>query len=623
MLPYPYMNPLANYPIPPYMNVNPMITKAVSQGAPPLYIGNLDETVHEEQLFSHFSKYGAIHSLKIVKDRATNRSRGYAYVNFMQAKDAENARLLAQYEKIGRNPIRIMYKRNLPDIHETNVFVKNIDPSVTFKELHNLFNQAGKVLSVKIASSRDQSLGYGYVQMEKKEDALRAIETLNGSKLKEKEISISEFVPKGQRGNNSMNNLYVKNLPQGKSQQELENVLRDNFGKYGNITSLAVKYSENHQKHCAFVCFERTEDAQRAVDDLHDKDVFGVGEPLYINWHQTRYVRDSELKRKQTTAKNDNNLYVKNLKLTVTEEDLKLAFSVFGEVTSAAVKVHEPKPNDKRGYGFIAFKVPADAQKAIAQRNLPAEIKELFIPEHDVFITFWQPKQERERFKATKMRGNFAPRGPSFGNFMGAPYQTPFMPMPGFPFNPNFSRRFHNQRGYNAGPRGRQMAGGRVGGQMGGPHSYGGQRMGAHRGGQRQYGQQQQQNPQRQEKRAYSQQQQHQERVPSQVREQPKERAQQQQQPTLDVHANLTVQNLKDKLDDFLKLDAEKQRNILGELLYPKIVVKTNTSQAPKITGMLVDFDVLTVQDVLEMLDDEQLLDERIQEALELINQEN
>ena len=88
------------------------------------------------------------------------------------------------------------------------------------------------------------------------------------------------------------------------------------------------------------------------------------------------------------------------------------------------------------------------------------------------------------------------------------------------------------------------------------------------------------------------------------------------------MESNLTVQNLKDKLDDFLKLEPEKQRNILGELLYPKILRKSRPEHAPKITGMLVDFEVLTVQDILEMLEDDQILDERIQEAQELINSE-
>lgn len=68
-----------------------------------------------------------------------------------------------------------------------------------------------------------------------------------------------------------------------------------------------------------------------------------------------------------------------------------------------------------------------------------------------------------------------------------------------------------------------------------------------------------------------------------------------------------------------MRLDPEKQRNILGELLYLKILRKSRPEHAPKITGMLVDLEVLTVQDILEMLEDDQILDERIHEALDLV----
>ena len=68
---------------------NPMM---MSRPAMPvsLYVGNLDEAVHEEQLFSHFSKYGPLHSIKIVKDRNTGKSRGFGYVNFLNLKDGKN-----------------------------------------------------------------------------------------------------------------------------------------------------------------------------------------------------------------------------------------------------------------------------------------------------------------------------------------------------------------------------------------------------------------------------------------------------------------------------------------------------------------------------------------------------
>ena len=79
------------YPYSGQAMMNPMMGggRADPLGAPPLFIGNLDETVYDEALFSHFSKYGPIHSLKIIKDHTTGKSRGYCFLNFMNAKDGK------------------------------------------------------------------------------------------------------------------------------------------------------------------------------------------------------------------------------------------------------------------------------------------------------------------------------------------------------------------------------------------------------------------------------------------------------------------------------------------------------------------------------------------------------
>ena len=55
--------------------------------APPLYIGDLDENIHDETLYDFFSKFGPIHFVRIMKDPATGKSRGFGYVNFIYPRD--------------------------------------------------------------------------------------------------------------------------------------------------------------------------------------------------------------------------------------------------------------------------------------------------------------------------------------------------------------------------------------------------------------------------------------------------------------------------------------------------------------------------------------------------------
>ena len=45
-----------------------------------LYVGNLPEDIYEAELVEMFGEYGAVESVKIIKDRFTKKSRGFAFV---------------------------------------------------------------------------------------------------------------------------------------------------------------------------------------------------------------------------------------------------------------------------------------------------------------------------------------------------------------------------------------------------------------------------------------------------------------------------------------------------------------------------------------------------------------
>ena len=57
--------------------------------APPLYIGDLDENIHDETLHDFFSKFGPIHFVRIMRDPSTGKSRGFGFVNFIYPRDGK------------------------------------------------------------------------------------------------------------------------------------------------------------------------------------------------------------------------------------------------------------------------------------------------------------------------------------------------------------------------------------------------------------------------------------------------------------------------------------------------------------------------------------------------------
>ena len=56
-----------------------------------IYVGNLPYHVGENDLQNYFSRFGAIETIKVVRNLRTGRSRGYAFVTYASAKQAVKA----------------------------------------------------------------------------------------------------------------------------------------------------------------------------------------------------------------------------------------------------------------------------------------------------------------------------------------------------------------------------------------------------------------------------------------------------------------------------------------------------------------------------------------------------
>lgn len=56
-----------------------------------LFVGNLTYTSTENDLQDYFSQAGAVVSVNIMQDRATGRSRGFAFIEMASPADAEKA----------------------------------------------------------------------------------------------------------------------------------------------------------------------------------------------------------------------------------------------------------------------------------------------------------------------------------------------------------------------------------------------------------------------------------------------------------------------------------------------------------------------------------------------------
>ncbi|VDM44353.1 unnamed protein product [Toxocara canis] len=270
-----------------------------------LYVGDLHPDVTEAILFKKFSSAGRVLSIRVCRDAITRRSLGYAYVNFQERADAERALNTMNFDVIYGRPIRIMWSQRDPSMRRSgagNIFVKNLDRSIDVKAMHDIFSVFGNILSCKVANDEESnSKGYGYVHFETEDAAQRAIEKVNDMVLKGKKVYVGKFQPRAARMRevsqavHHVTNVFIKNFADELDEEKLRKL----FSKFGKIASCAVMADvDGRSKGFGFVAFDNPEDAEKAINEMHEYQLPGSPRKLYVCRAQNKNERSAELKRR-------------------------------------------------------------------------------------------------------------------------------------------------------------------------------------------------------------------------------------------------------------------------------------------------------------------------------------
>ncbi|WJX20534.1 hypothetical protein P8452_10078 [Trifolium repens] len=383
--------------------VAPAMAAALTTGGPfgnrSLYVGDLEGSVDETQLFDLFSQVAQVVSIRVCRDQTRRSSLGYAYVNFTNAQDAANAKELLNFTPLNGKPIRIMFSQRDPSVRTSgsgNVFVKNLEKSIDHKALHDIFAYFGSILSCKVAlDGNGQSKGYGFIQFDNEESAKNAIEQLNGMLLNDKQVYVGSFVCHRERARTNQSpkftNVFIKNLSETLTDEELKQL----FSHFGTITSARVMKDTNGKSRCfGFVNFKSPDSAAAAIEKLNGTTVNG-DKVLFVGRAESKAEREQKLKAKLEQERLSRyeklqraNLYLKNLDDDFTNENLKDMFSKYGTITSC--KVMLDSRGRSTGSGFVAFSTPEEANKAMNEMNGK------FVGTKPLFVAVAQRKEERK-----------------------------------------------------------------------------------------------------------------------------------------------------------------------------------------------------------------------------------
>jgi RNA recognition motif-containing protein len=80
-----------------------------------LYVGNLSFQTREEELRTLFEQFGEVTSVKIITDRDTGRSKGFAFVEMANQEDALNAIQNLNNKEVSDRNIKVNEARKRED----------------------------------------------------------------------------------------------------------------------------------------------------------------------------------------------------------------------------------------------------------------------------------------------------------------------------------------------------------------------------------------------------------------------------------------------------------------------------------------------------------------------------
>lgn len=83
----------------------------------------------------------------------------------------------------------------------TNIFIANLDFGITSEDLKATFSQFGSVSYAHVVydPKTKRSRGFGYVEMDNSDEAIAAIEALNGLEVNRRALDVKIASPKGSR----------------------------------------------------------------------------------------------------------------------------------------------------------------------------------------------------------------------------------------------------------------------------------------------------------------------------------------------------------------------------------------------------------------------------------------
>ncbi|KDP21546.1 hypothetical protein JCGZ_22017 [Jatropha curcas] len=158
--------------------------KKSSEESVKLFVGQVPKHMTEAQLLAMFKEFALVDEVNIIKDKATRASRGCCFVICPSRQEADKAVNACHNKKTlpgASSPLQVKYADGELERLEHKLFVGMLPKNVSEAEVSELFSKYGSIKDLQILrGSQQTSKGCAFLKYDTKEQALAALEAVNG-----------------------------------------------------------------------------------------------------------------------------------------------------------------------------------------------------------------------------------------------------------------------------------------------------------------------------------------------------------------------------------------------------------------------------------------------------------
>ncbi|KAL5112232.1 ELAV-like protein 2 [Taenia crassiceps] len=148
-----------------------------------LIVNYLPPYMSQDEVKALFSSIGEVESCKLVREKTSGESLGYAFVKFVRAADADKAIRTLNGLRLQNKTIKVSIARpSSESIKGANLYICGLPRKMTQSELEDLFSHCGKIITARILYDNKTGLsrGVAFIRFDQRHEAEQAIRRLNG-----------------------------------------------------------------------------------------------------------------------------------------------------------------------------------------------------------------------------------------------------------------------------------------------------------------------------------------------------------------------------------------------------------------------------------------------------------